>query len=119
MLGAPSSTYWVGYQYNATGMPVDANDQVIGQQESAILNDMSNFVSGETAGDGVCVAINNEGLFQNLDCAMPMPYICANAYRGKPQQVGSVTLYSLSSVHVWSALGACVISQQERIRMGG
>ena len=90
VLGAPSSTYWVGYRYNETGTPVDANNQMIGQQESAILNDINNFVSGETAGDGVCVAINNEGLLQNLDCAMPMPYICANAYPGKPQQVGPV-----------------------------
>ena len=91
VLGAPSSAYWVGYQYDSTRMPVDANNnQMIGQQASAILNDTSNFVTGETAGDGVCVAINNEGLLQNLNCAMTMPYICANVYLGKPQWVGPV-----------------------------
>ena len=85
VLGAPSSTYWVGYQYDATGTPVDANSQMIGQQESAIFNETSNFVTGEIAGAGVCVAINSDGLLQNLDCAMIMPYICANVYLGKPQ----------------------------------
>ena len=85
VLGTADSAYWVGYQYSAGGTPVDANNQMIGQQELDILTDMSNFVSGETAGAGVCVAINSEGLLQNVDCTMPLSYICANAYSGRPQ----------------------------------
>ena len=88
VLGTAGSAYWVGYQYNARGMPVDANNQMVAQQESDILNDMNNFVSGEAANDGVCVAINSEGLLQNVACVMPMSYICANAYSGKLQWPG-------------------------------
>lgn len=84
MLGTAGSAYWVGYQYNGGGTPVDANNQMVAQQESDILNDMNNFVSGEAAGGGVCVAINSEGLLQNVACSMTLSYICANAYSGKP-----------------------------------
>lgn len=72
--------YWVGYRYDGSLDVVDVN----GQPASSVLTNSINFdPSTQDPSPGLCIAIGGDGLFWNLPCTDPQPYVCSVDFTGE------------------------------------